>query len=59
MFNLGLKLGSKDTQYTRDNLSLYDRRVFQYIELFTLSGTFEDTIDYWKRNHQTNPISKR
>lgn len=29
MFNLGLKLGSKDTQYNDDILSYYDEGVFQ------------------------------
>ncbi len=47
MINLGLKLGSKDIQYTDEILEYYEQGVFQYIELFTLSGTFDDTISYW------------
>lgn len=49
MINLGLKLGSKDTQYTDEILNFYEQGVFQYIELFTLSGTYDDTISYWKQ----------
>ncbi|MGN0739654.1 MAG: sugar phosphate isomerase/epimerase family protein [Treponema sp.] len=49
MLNLGLKLGTKDTQYTDEILQYYEQGVFQYIELFTLTGTFDDTISYWKQ----------
>ncbi len=49
MINLGLKLGSKDTQYTYEILQYYEQGVFQYIELFTLTGSYDDTISYWKQ----------
>lgn len=49
MLKLGLKLGSKDTEYTDEILRYYEQGVFQYIELFTLTGTFDDTISYWKQ----------
>ena len=49
MFQLGLKLGSKDTRYTEEILQYYDEGIFQYIELFTLSDTYDDTISYWKQ----------
>ena len=49
MINLGLKLGSKDTQYTDDILSYYDEGVFQYIELFAISDTNRETISYLKQ----------
>lgn len=49
MINLGLKIGSKDTQYTEEILKYYEQGVFQYIELFTLCGTYDDTISYWKQ----------
>ncbi|GHV77514.1 hypothetical protein AGMMS49942_23350 [Spirochaetia bacterium] len=45
---LGLKLGSKDIRYTKDILSFYKQGYFQYIELFAVPGSFDDTIDYWK-----------
>lgn len=49
MINLGLKIGSKDIQYTEEILDFYNKGIFQYIELFTLSGTYDDTISYWKQ----------
>ena len=49
MIKLGLKIGSNDTQYTDEILQYYEQGVFQYIELFTLTGTFNDTIFYWKQ----------
>lgn len=47
--NLGLKIGSKDIQFTDEILKYYDQGIFQYIELFTLSETYNDTISYWKQ----------
>lgn len=49
MFKLGLKIGSRDTQYTDDILRYYDEGIFQYIELFAIPGTYNDTISYWKQ----------
>ena len=49
MIKLGLKLASKDIQYTNDILRYYEQGVFQYIELFTLTNTFDDAISYWKQ----------
>lgn len=49
MVKLGLKIGSKDTQYTDEILEYYDKGVFQYIELFAIPGTYNDTISYWKQ----------
>ena len=46
---LGLKLGSRDTQYTADILRDYEQGVFQYIELFTLTGSYDDTVSYWRQ----------
>ena len=45
----GLKLGSKNTNYTEDILSFYQEEYFQYIELFAVSESFDDTIEYWKQ----------
>lgn len=42
-------MGSKDIQYTDEILQYYEQGIFQYIELFTLTGTFDDTIPYWKQ----------
>ncbi|MDD5929212.1 MAG: TIM barrel protein [Spirochaetales bacterium] len=49
MINLGLKIGSKDIQYTEEILKYYDQGIFQYIELFAISETYSDTISYWKQ----------
>ncbi|MDR2692964.1 MAG: sugar phosphate isomerase/epimerase [Chitinispirillales bacterium] len=45
----GLKLGSINTNYTEDILVFYNGGYFQYIELFILPNSFDDTIEYWKR----------
>jgi endonuclease IV len=45
----GLKLGSKDLNYTDDIFSLYEQGYFQYIELFAVPESFDDTIGYWKQ----------
>jgi deoxyribonuclease-4 len=47
----GLKLGSKNTNYNEDILSFFEAGYFQYIELFTVSESFNDTIEYWKQFH--------
>lgn len=49
MLKIGLKIGSKDTCYSEEILSYYDQGIFQYIELFTITGTYNDTISYWKQ----------
>ncbi|MBQ3688092.1 MAG: sugar phosphate isomerase/epimerase [Treponema sp.] len=49
MLNLGLKLGSRDTQYTDEILRYYEQGAFQYIELFTLTGSYADTVSYWRQ----------
>ena len=45
----GLKLGSTNINYTRDILSFYEAGYFLYIELFAASGSFNNTIGYWKQ----------
>lgn len=49
MIKLGLKIGSKDIQYTEEILKYYEQGIFQYIELFAISETYFDTISYWKQ----------
>lgn len=51
MFQFGLKVGSINTQYTKEILEYYDKGVFQYIELFIPVGSYYDTIKYWKQFH--------
>jgi endonuclease IV len=48
---LGLKLGSPDMGYTDAIHALYERGVFQYIELFVVPESSEQTIAYWKQFH--------
>ena len=48
---LGLKLSSEDTNYTRDINSFYESGYFQYIELFAAIDSYNDTIEYWKQFH--------
>jgi deoxyribonuclease-4 len=45
----GLKLGSKDINYTEDIITFFKAEYFQYIELFAVSGSFNETIGYWKK----------
>jgi endonuclease IV len=45
----GLKLGSRNTSYTDDILSFFRTGYFQYIELFMVPDSFNDTIDYWEQ----------
>jgi endonuclease IV len=46
---LGLKLGSFNTNYTKDILSFYQAGYFKYIELFAIPDSFDSTIKYWKK----------
>jgi endonuclease IV len=45
----GLKLGSNDIKYTESIFSLYEQDYCQYIELFTVPGSLDETIGYWKQ----------
>ena len=45
----GLKIGSKNIKYTEDILSFFKKGYFQYIELFAVPDSFNDTIGYWKQ----------
>jgi endonuclease IV len=49
----GLKLGSRDLKYTEDIISLYEQGYCQYIELFAVPGSFDETIEYWKQFDMT------
>jgi len=46
---IGLKLGSKNTQYTDDIFTLFNEGFFQYIELFVIPESYNSTIEYWKQ----------
>lgn len=49
MYKIGLKVGSINTQYTEEIRELYEKGIFQYIELFVPFGSYNETIDYWKQ----------
>ena len=44
----GLKLASTNINFTEDILSFFEIGLFQYIELFAVLGSFDDTFEYWK-----------
>jgi len=45
----GLKLGSKNINYTKDIISFFKTGYFHYIELYAIPKSFNDTIKYWKQ----------
>jgi endonuclease IV len=45
----GLKLGTENINHAEDIVTLYKQGYFQYIELFVIPGSIEDTIGYWKQ----------
>ena len=51
MYHFGLKVGSINTHYTDEILEYYYKGVFQYIELFIVIGSYQDSIKYWKQFH--------
>ena len=46
---MGLKLGTENNNYTNDIIAYYKLGYFQYIELFVITGSFNDSIEYWKQ----------
>jgi len=47
----GLKLSSKNIGYTKSIFSLFEEGYLQYIELFAISGSYNDSIEYWRQFH--------
>ena len=47
--NLGLKLGSPNSSYENAINDLWQKKVFQYIELLAIPNTYKNTIDFWKQ----------
>jgi endonuclease IV len=45
----GLKLASININYTKGIFSFFQANYFQYIELFVIPGSYNDTIGYWKQ----------
>ncbi len=47
-FNIGLKLFSTDNSLIRDAKFLQAKNLFDYIELYTIPGSYSNTINTWK-----------
>ncbi|MCK4264786.1 hypothetical protein KAW80_00335 [Candidatus Babeliales bacterium] len=48
MYRIGLKVWSINKNYIKDAVSLYKEGVYDYIELFSVPGSYEMCIDWWK-----------
>lgn len=48
MFRFGLKLWSNNDNYLKEALRLYEKGVYQYIEIYMLPETERKMIDMWK-----------
>jgi deoxyribonuclease-4 len=46
---IGLKLYSTDTDLIPDSITLLEKTLFDYIELYVIPGSFETTISKWTR----------
>jgi len=49
MFKYGLKLWSNNINYINDAIKYYEKNVYEYIELFSLPGTYDKYINYWNK----------
>lgn len=49
MFCFGLKLWSTNKNYTNDIVRLFDKKIFDYIELYSFPESYSDTINLWKQ----------
>lgn len=47
-FKFGLKLWSTNVNYIEETKKLFNNNLFNYIELYTMPGTYKDYIEYWK-----------
>jgi len=47
-FNIGLKLHSTEAALIPDTFQLKEKGLFDYIELYTIPGSYEATINAWK-----------
>lgn len=51
IIKLGLKIWSPDTDSIEEAFKLYREKMYDYVELYVVPGSFDTTIDYWKRLH--------
>lgn len=48
MYKFGLKLWSTNKNYVKPALELYEKNIYDYIELFSVTNSYDAYIDYWK-----------
>jgi deoxyribonuclease IV len=48
LYKYGLKLWSTNKNYIEEAVKLFEGGIFDYIELFSVPGSFEDHINLWK-----------
>ena len=48
-YKFGLKLWSENLGYIPEAVKLFKEGLYQYIELYSVPGTYKDTINEWKK----------
>lgn len=48
MFRFGLKIWSNNENYVKEAIRLYEKGVYQYIEIYMLPGTEKKMVEMWK-----------
>ncbi len=48
MYKLGLKLWSTNKNYIKPALELYEKKIYDYIELFVVPNSYDEYIRIWK-----------
>ncbi|MFH1461699.1 MAG: TIM barrel protein [bacterium] len=48
MYKLGLKLWSTNKNYIKPALELYEKKIYDYIELFVVPNSYDEYINIWK-----------
>src|SRR3989304_3283218 len=48
VFRLGLKLWSNNDNYVKEAVRLFEKGVYQYIEIYMLPGTEQKMVDMWR-----------
>ena len=49
MYKIGLKLWSTNRNYVKEAIQLYKDNLYDYIELFSVPGSYEKYINMWKK----------
>ena len=48
VFRVGLKLWSNNENYFKEAIRLFEKGIYQYIELYMLPGTQKKMVEMWK-----------